>query len=76
MRRLETVTEGQVRLSGGVAYPALRAMESEGLVTRRRVARSAGRGRAAEVYALTDSGRAHGAAQRAAMLALLGEGRA
>lgn len=76
MRRLETVTDGVVRLPGGVVYPALWALEAEGLVTRRRVARANGRGRAAEVYALTEAGRAHGAAQRAAMLALLGEGRA
>ena len=72
MRRLETVTDGAVRLPGGSVYPVLRVLEAEGLVTRRQVSR---RGRASQVYALTDLGRAQGESQRAAMLALLGVGR-
>lgn len=72
MQRLERMTGGRVRFGSSVLYPALWALESEGLVTRRHVPRGAGggRGRAPQVYTLTEAGRAHGVAERAALLAL------
>ncbi len=71
IERIRRGTHGRLRLRPGSVYPALHALEQEGLVTVRRV-RAAGRaGRPRRYYELTLAGVRGAMAQRGALLGLL-----
>jgi DNA-binding PadR family transcriptional regulator len=74
--RIRRQTSGQVRLRLGSIYPALQALEAQGLVRSRLVARPRGAGRPRRYYRLTPLGRAASLAQRDALAAFFGSGRA
>jgi PadR family transcriptional regulator PadR len=66
-RRIRERSAGQVRLRPGSVYPALRALEREGLVWGRTEARHTTVGRPARYYALTPEGVVVADAQREAL---------
>jgi PadR family transcriptional regulator len=72
LERLQRDSAGLIRLRPGSVYPALRAMEREGLVVVRPGQAGAGRGRPRRYYELTLRGVQVAMAQRAALLELLG----
>lgn len=75
IERVRVCTAGVVNLHQGSAYPALRALEREGLVTSREVQGPAERGGRPRIYyRLTAAGRKAAAKDRETMAALAGLG--
>src|SRR5688572_14726934 len=70
MARVRRGTGGSIRLRGGSVYPALRALEAQGLVRSTSV-NGAGRGRPRQYYELTAAGVRAAAVQRAGLLRFL-----
>ena len=70
--RVQRASAGLIRLRPGSIYPALRAMEQEGLVAVRPGQAGGHRGRPRRYYELTLRGVQVAMAQRAALLELLG----
>jgi len=72
VKRVQRDSAGLIRLRPGSVYPALRAMEQEGLVAVRPGQADGRRGRPRRYYELTLRGVQVAIAQRAALLELLG----
>lgn len=72
LERVRRASAGLIRLRPGSIYPALRAMEQEGLVAVRPGQPGGRRGRPRRYYELTLRGVEVAMAQRAALLELLG----
>jgi PadR family transcriptional regulator PadR len=69
--RLAQATRGRVRLRPGSVYPALAALQRDGLVRSTFVRPSSGAGRPRTCYELTPAGVAAAAAERGALRGLL-----